>query len=33
MAKKSQIEIIVDSISNLVNPKNLEIIRYFYFTS
>jgi hypothetical protein len=33
MAKKSQIEIIVDSISNLIDPKNLEIIRYFYFTS
>jgi hypothetical protein len=33
MAKKSQIEIIVNSISNLVDPKNLETIRYFYFTS
>ena len=33
MAKKSQIEIIVGSISNLVNPKNLETIRHFYFTS
>ena len=31
MAKKSQIEIIVDSISNLVDPKNLETIRHFYF--
>jgi hypothetical protein len=33
MAKKSQIEIIVDSISNLVDPKNLETIRHFYFIS
>jgi hypothetical protein len=31
MAKKSQIEIIVDSISNLIDPKNLETIRHFYF--
>jgi hypothetical protein len=33
MTKKSQIEIIVNSISNLVDPKNLETIRYFYFIS
>jgi hypothetical protein len=33
MTKKSQIEIIVNSISNLVDPKNLETIRHFYFTS
>jgi hypothetical protein len=32
MAKKSQIEIIVDFISNLIDPKNLETIRHFYFT-
>ena len=31
MTKKSQIEIIVDSISNLIDPKNLETIRHFYF--
>jgi hypothetical protein len=33
MAKKSQIEIIMNSISNLVDPKNLETIKYFYFAS
>ena len=33
MAKKSQIETIINSISNLVDPKDLETIRYFYFTS
>ena len=32
MAKKSQIETIVDSISNLIDPKDLETIRHFYFT-
>jgi hypothetical protein len=32
MTKKSQIEIRVDSISNLIDPKNLETIRHFYFT-
>ena len=31
MAKKSQVETIVDSISNLIDPKDLETIRYFYF--
>jgi hypothetical protein len=31
MTKKSQIEIIVDFISNLIDPKNLETIRHFYF--
>ena len=31
MAKKSQIETIVDSISNLVDPRDLETIRHFYF--
>jgi hypothetical protein len=33
MAKKSQVETIVDSISNLIDPKDLETIRYFYFAS
>ena len=33
MAKKSQIETIVDSISNLVDPRDLETIRHFYFAS
>jgi len=32
MAKMSQIEIIVDSIRNLIDPKDLETIRHFYFT-
>jgi hypothetical protein len=32
LAKKSQIEAIVDSISNLVDPRDLETIRHFYFT-
>jgi ribonuclease HI len=32
MAKILQIEIIVDSIRNLIDPKNLETIRYYYFT-
>jgi hypothetical protein len=31
LAKKSQIETIVDSISNLVDPRDLETIRHFYF--
>jgi hypothetical protein len=31
LAKKSQIEAIVDSISNLVDPRDLETIRHFYF--
>jgi hypothetical protein len=33
IAKKSQVEIIVDFISNLIDSKDLEIIRHFYFTS
>ena len=32
IAKMSQIEIIVDSIKDLIDPKDLEPIRYFYFT-
>ena len=32
IAKISQIEIIVDSIRDLIDPKDLETIRYFYFT-
>ena len=28
----SQINIIVDSIKDLIDPKNLELIRHFYFT-
>jgi hypothetical protein len=32
MAKMSQIKIIVDSIKDLIDPKDLEPIRYFYFT-
>src|SRR5882762_2123319 len=32
MAKMSQIEIIVDSIRDLIDPKDLETIRHFYFT-
>ena len=31
MAKMSQIEIIVDSIKDLIDPKDLEPIRHFYF--
>ena len=31
-AKMSQIEIIVDSIKELIVPKDLETIRHFYFT-
>jgi hypothetical protein len=31
MAKMSQIEIIVDSIKDLIDPKDLETIRHFYF--
>ena len=31
MAKMSQIEIIVNSIRDLIDPKNLETIRHFYF--
>jgi hypothetical protein len=31
MAKKSQVETIIDSISNLIDPKDLETIRHFYF--
>jgi hypothetical protein len=31
MAKISQIEIIVNSIRDLIDPKDLEPIRYFYF--
>ena len=31
MAKMSQIEIIVDSIKGLIDPKDLEPIRHFYF--
>ncbi len=31
MAKMSQIEIIVDSIRDLIDPKDLETIRHFYF--
>jgi hypothetical protein len=33
LAKKSLIEAIVDSISNLVDPRDLETIRHFYFAS
>jgi hypothetical protein len=33
MAQKSQVEIIVNSISNLIDPKDLETIRHFYFAS
>ena len=32
IAKILQIEIIVDSIRNLIDPKDLETIRYYYFT-
>jgi hypothetical protein len=32
MAKISQIKIIVNSIRDLIDPKDLESIRYFYFT-
>jgi hypothetical protein len=31
MAKISQIKIIVNSIRDLIDPKDLEPIRYFYF--
>ena len=31
MAKMSQIEIIVNSIRDLIDPKDLETIRHFYF--
>ena len=31
MAKMSQVEVIVDSIKALIDPKDLEPIRYFYF--
>jgi hypothetical protein len=31
IAKMSQIEIIVDSIKDLIDPKDLEPIRHFYF--
>ena len=30
-AKMSQVEIIVDSIKGLIDPKDLETIRHFYF--
>jgi hypothetical protein len=33
MTKMSQIEIIVDSIRDLIDPKDLEPIKYFYFAS
>ena len=33
MAKILQIKIIINSIRDLINPKNLETIRHFYFTS
>ena len=33
MAKISQIEIIVNSIRDLIDPKDLETIRHFYFAS
>jgi hypothetical protein len=32
MAKMSQIKIIVNSIRNLIDSKDLEPIRHFYFT-
>jgi hypothetical protein len=31
MAKMSQIEIIIDSIRDLINLKDLKTIRHFYF--
>jgi hypothetical protein len=31
MAKMSQIKIIIDSIRDLIDPKDLEPIRHFYF--
>ena len=31
MTKMSQIEIIVNFIRDLIDPKDLEIIRHFYF--
>ena len=31
MAKILQIEIIADSIKDLIDPKDLETIRYYYF--
>ena len=31
MTKISQIKIIVDFIRDLIDPKNLELIRHFYF--
>jgi hypothetical protein len=31
MTKITQIEIIVNSIKELIDPKDLETIRYFYF--
>jgi hypothetical protein len=33
MTKKSQVKTIVNSISNLIDPKDLETIRHFYFIS
>jgi hypothetical protein len=33
MAKIFQIKIIINSIKNLIGPKDLETIRHFYFTS
>jgi hypothetical protein len=33
MAKISQIKIIVNSIRDLIDPKDLEPIRHFYFAS
>jgi hypothetical protein len=32
MAKITQIKIIVNSIKELIDPKDLETIRHFYFT-
>jgi hypothetical protein len=32
IAKMSQIEIIVNSIRDLIDPKDLDTIRHFYFT-
>jgi hypothetical protein len=31
MTKMTQIEIIVNSIKELIDPKDLETIRHFYF--